>query len=67
MNDLKNGPIKSRETTKLRAGLASLTFCILMDSSFWFDTISWDSPLHISKGVRLYFYIYAFFMDLDFH
>ena len=61
MNDLKNGPIKSRETLQnLKiAGLASLTFCILMDSSFWFDTISWDSPLYISKGARLYF-IYAF-------
>ena len=24
-----------------------------MDSSFWFDTIIWDSPLYISRDVRL--------------
>ena len=26
-----------------------------MDSSLWFDTITWDSPLYISRDVRLYF------------
>ena len=24
-----------------------------MDSSFWFDAITWDSSLYISRGVRL--------------
>ena len=32
-----------------------LTLRILMDSSFCIDTISWGSPLFISRGVRLYF------------
>ena len=28
-----------------------------MDSSFWFDTITWYSPLYISWGVRLYIFL----------
>ena len=32
-----------------------LTCCIQMDSFFWLDTITWDSPLYISRGDRLYF------------
>ena len=34
-----------------------MNLSILMDSSFWFDTINldWDSPLYISRGVMLYF------------
>ena len=31
-----------------------LTLCILMDSSIWFDT--WDNPLYIFRGVKLYFF-----------
>ena len=33
----------------------TLTLCILIDSSFWLDLKkkSWDSPLYISRGVRL--------------
>ena len=32
-----------------------LTLCILMDFSYWFDTINFglDSPLYISMSVRL--------------
>ena len=30
-----------------------LTCCIQMDSFFWLDTITWDSPLYISRGDRL--------------
>ena len=29
-----------------------------MDTSFWFDTIIWDSPLYISRGVRLFLFIF---------
>ena len=31
-----------------------LTICIPMHSSFWFDTITWDSPFYIYRGDRLY-------------
>ena len=32
-----------------------LTLCILMHYSFWFNTKTWDNPLYISRGVRLFF------------
>ena len=48
MEDKSRGPELSHKNFDL-----NLTLCILMDSSFWFDTITWDSPLYLSRGVRL--------------
>ena len=42
-----------------------LTLYALMDSYFWFDEITWDGPLHISSGVRLYLKDVDFFLSED--
>ena len=34
--------------------LNTLTLCVLMDSSFWFDiTITWNGPMYVLRGHRL--------------
>ena len=42
--------VLSRETCLY---VMKLALCILMNSSFWLDTITWDSPLYISTGFQV--------------